>query len=73
MRIENFLKNLSHEELIEVRNMADKLIVKQQLKECWDTAHQAGRFEGKGVAEEGWQTFEDYYDETNLNGGSGTD
>ena len=53
--------------------MADKLIVKEQLKECWEAAHQAGRFEGKGVAEEGWQTFEDYYDETNLNGRSGTD
>lgn len=73
MRIENFLKNLNYEELVEVRNMADKLIVKRQLKECWEAAHQAGRFEGKGIAEEGWQTFEDYYDETNLNGGSGTD
>lgn len=71
MRIENFLSNLSHEELVEVRNMADKLIVKQQLKECWETAHQAGRFEGKGIAEEGWQTFEEYYNGINLNG-SGT-
>ena len=32
MRIENFLKNLSHEELIEVRNMADNLIAEQKLK-----------------------------------------
>jgi hypothetical protein len=63
MRIQNFLKNLSNEELVEVRDMADKLIVKQQLRECWETAHQAGRFEGKGVAEEGWQSFDDYYNE----------
>jgi hypothetical protein len=63
MRIQNFLKNLSNEELVEVRDMADKLIVKQRLRECWETAHQAGRFEGKGVAEEGWQSFDDYYNE----------
>ena len=63
MRIQNFLKNLSNEELVEVRDMADKLIVKQQLRECWETAHQAGRFEGKGIAEEGWQSFDDYYNE----------
>ncbi len=37
---------------------------KQQKKECWDVAHQAGRFEGKGIAEENWQTFEQYYNET---------
>ena len=63
MRIQNFLKNLSNEELVEVRDMADKLIVKQRLRECWETAHQAGRFEGKGIAEEGWQSFDDYYNE----------
>jgi hypothetical protein len=38
-------------------------LVKQQLRECWETAHQAGRFEGKGIAEEGWQSFDDYYNE----------
>ena len=37
---------------------------KKQIKECWDVAHQAGRFEGKGIAEENWQTFEQYYNET---------
>jgi hypothetical protein len=37
---------------------------KQQKKECWDVAHQAGRFEGKGIAEKNWQTFEQYYNET---------
>ena len=35
---------------------------KQAHKETWDVAHQAGRFEGKGIAEENWQTFEEYWD-----------
>ena len=41
-----------------------KEMEKQQIKECWDAAHQAGRFIGKGIAEENWQTFEEYYNET---------
>jgi hypothetical protein len=41
-----------------------KEMEKEQKKECWDVAHQAGRFEGKGIAEENWQTFEQYYNET---------
>ena len=40
-----------------------KEMEKQQKMECWETAHQAGRFEGKGIAEENWQTFEQYYNE----------
>lgn len=40
-----------------------KEIDKQAHKETWDVAHQAGRFEGKGIAEENWQTFEEYWDE----------
>jgi hypothetical protein len=36
---------------------------KEQKKECWNVAHQAGRFEGKGIAEENWQTFQQYYTE----------
>jgi hypothetical protein len=36
---------------------------KQAHKETWDVAHQAGRFEGKGIAEENWQTFEGYWEE----------
>lgn len=36
---------------------------RQDLKECWEAAHQAGRFEGKGIAQENWQTFENYYEE----------
>jgi hypothetical protein len=34
-----------------------------QHKETWDVAHQAGRFEGKGIAKENWQTFEGYWEE----------
>ena len=37
---------------------------KEQHNETWDSAHQAGRFEGKGIAKENWQTFETYWDET---------
>lgn len=32
---------------------------KEQHQETWDVAHQVGRFEGKGIAEENWQTFEE--------------
>jgi hypothetical protein len=38
-------------------------IEKQSHKETWDVAHQAGRFEGKAIAEENWQTFETYWEE----------
>jgi len=34
-----------------------------QHNETWDVAHQAGRFEGKGIAEKDWQTFEGYWEE----------
>lgn len=37
---------------------------KEQHQETWDSAHQAGRFEGKGIAEENWQTFETHWEET---------
>ena len=40
-----------------------KLIERQHQEQCWKIAHQAGRFEGKGIAEENWQTFEQYYNE----------
>jgi hypothetical protein len=46
------------EEIREAKEME-----KEQKKECWDVAHQAGRFEGKGIAEKNWQTFEQYYEE----------
>ena len=41
-----------------------KEMEKKQHQETWETAHQAGRFEGKGIAEENWQTFESYWKET---------
>ena len=41
-----------------------KQIEKKKLEECWNTAHQAGRFEGKGIAIQNWQTFEQYYNES---------
>ena len=45
-----------------IKNKAIRM-EKQQKMKCWETAHQAGRFEGKGIAEENWQTFEQYYNE----------
>lgn len=36
---------------------------RQQIEDAWNTAHQAGRFEGKGIAEENWQTFDNYFTE----------
>ena len=41
-----------------------KAMEKENLEDCWIAAHQAGRFEGKGIAEEDWQTFFNYYNET---------
>jgi len=41
-----------------------KQMEKQQHEQTWNAAHQAGRFEGKGIAEENWQTFKQYYNET---------
>ena len=40
-----------------------KEIEKEAHQETWDVAHQAGRFEGKGIAEENWFTFEEYWEE----------
>jgi len=41
-----------------------KQMEKEQHEQTWNAAHQAGRFEGKGIAEENWQTFRQYYNET---------
>ena len=41
-----------------------KEMEKEQHQETWDVAHQAGRFEGKGIAEENWFKFEEYWEET---------
>jgi hypothetical protein len=50
--------------LVDLDIQAAKEMEKQSHKETWDVAHQAGRFEGKGIAEENWQTFETYWEET---------
>ena len=44
-----------------------KAMEKEQMEDCWIAAHQAGRFEGKGIAQEDWQTFFNYYNETYKN------
>jgi hypothetical protein len=41
-----------------------KAMEKEQMEDCWIAAHQAGRFEGKGIAQEDWQTFFNYYNDT---------
>jgi len=40
-----------------------KRIEKEQHQETWNVAHQAGRFEGKGIAEENWQTFQAHWED----------
>jgi hypothetical protein len=40
-----------------------KQMQKEQHEQTWNAAHQAGRFEGKAIAEENWQTFRQYYNE----------
>lgn len=46
-------------------NIANQYLPKEKLQhnETWDIAHQAGRFEGKGIAENNWQTFETHWEE----------
>jgi hypothetical protein len=46
----------------EIIDQAKEMEINQH-NETWDVAHQAGRFEGKGIAEENWQTFEIYWKE----------
>lgn len=41
----------------------DKEFTLEDMQECWDSAHQAGRFEGKGIAEGNWQTFKTYIED----------
>lgn len=41
-----------------------KQMHKDEMKECWNVAHQTGRFIGKGIAEKDFQTFEQYLNET---------
>lgn len=44
------------DELLELAELMEK----KQHQETWENAHQAGRFEGKGIAEDNWQTWETY-------------
>jgi len=64
--IERYIEHLSEEELDNLYNMFKqaKAMEMEQMEDCWIAAHQAGRFEGKGIAEEDWQTFFNYYNET---------
>jgi hypothetical protein len=77
--VEWFFEVLAHNDIIDHKRLCDdenlynllyslknqaKQMEKQQKEECWNVAHQSGRFEGKGIAEENWQTFEQYYNET---------
>jgi hypothetical protein len=66
------IQNIVEDQTIKAKSMSEWVMVfekvkemeKEQKLECWNVAHQAGRFEGKGIAEENWQTFEQYYNET---------
>jgi hypothetical protein len=66
--VEWLVQQLSKEWQLEDRDLhlieQAKEMELSQLVECWNTAHQAGRFEGKGIAEKDWQTFETYWEET---------
>jgi len=46
----------------EIINQA-KEMEKQYFNDCFEEAHQAGRFEGKGIAEKDWINFELWYNE----------
>ena len=65
---DNLKSHFEHDgDLLEVIQMSFNIAKEmeiEQIVECWNVAHQAGRFEGKGIAEENWQTFEQYYNET---------
>ena len=58
-KLKNHQIQAEHFELYQKAKAMDK----EQKLECWNVAHQAGRFEGKGIAEENLQTFEQYYNE----------
>ena len=55
---------ISHHKIINKLVEQAKQMEKEQIVTTWNTAHQAGRFEGKGIAEDNWQTFETYWEET---------
>jgi hypothetical protein len=55
--------SLQQKHIDELKEKAKEMEINQH-NETWDVAHQAGRFEGKGIAEKDWQTFETYWEET---------
>jgi hypothetical protein len=60
--LDNYAKGISeYFSEVAIYNHARRM-EKQSHKETWDVAHQAGRFEGKAIAEENWQTFETYWE-----------
>lgn len=63
--VEWLVEELPHLEAKLLRKIIEqaKEMEKEQIVTTWNTAHQAGRFEGKGIAEENWQTFESYWKE----------
>jgi hypothetical protein len=64
--VENMQRLNQHESPEEWNKLFEqaKEMEKEQHQETWDVAHQAGRFEGKGIAEKDWQTFETHWEET---------
>ena len=70
MEIIDTQKSIGHITLGEYINKRQTLIKqakemeKQYFNDCFEEAHQAGRFEGKGIAEKDWITFELWYNET---------
>jgi hypothetical protein len=66
LELERAKGNISMNEMLnQLSNVLEKAkeMEKQAHKETWNAAHQAGRFEGKGIAEKDWQTFEGYWEE----------
>ena len=59
---DNYSIKMTLREIKELINKAELIEHKQHL-DTWESAHQAGRFEGKGIAENNWQTFESYWSE----------
>jgi hypothetical protein len=53
-------KDLIIEERLQAFEQA-KEMEKEQIVTAWNTAHEVGRFEGKGIAEKDCQTFETYW------------
>ena len=57
---------MSHEEQMQAIGLFEqaKKMEKDQHQETWELAHQAGRFEGEGICEKNWQTFETHWEKT---------